>query len=368
MFRYQENTFQSMQSQARPVSSLSSGSADSGIFFSTGSSSATPLSSHPNNGSVAAVTTPEDINNLQNQRAHLLAVNAQLRKEIEQVRSAAGSANADAVHSQEALLFESQNFQNGRHPSGKKSPKPDSYKTVMCQAWLSSKICQFAENCRFAHGETELRPSRIQPKQNNKYKTKLCDKYTSSGLCPYGKRCHFIHPDNGNNSYIRPDKLIEVSQRHALADLCLPAQQPDRPVTPSDLAPLAGLAPSSVPLGPTPSRSSAATAAHLRPHPSWPLEPATFFNQKNEEEPFVHKPLFGNDILTPARISLVSSGFASGGSSPADSVSPFSTASSSQELHHPVMLSSEDERDFEFFKISGLDNLAEEVTRNLELW
>lgn len=51
-------------------------------------------------------------------------------------------------------------FSNTRQAVGKKSPKPDSYKTVMCQAWLESKVCSFAENCRFAHGETELRPSK----------------------------------------------------------------------------------------------------------------------------------------------------------------------------------------------------------------
>lgn len=43
-------------------------------------------------------------------------------------------------------------------PPGRKSPLPDSYKTVMCQAWLEASMCSFGENCRFAHGEHELRP------------------------------------------------------------------------------------------------------------------------------------------------------------------------------------------------------------------
>lgn len=34
----------------------------------------------------------------------------------------------------------------------------DAYKTVMCQAWLESVKCSFGENCKFAHGEAELRP------------------------------------------------------------------------------------------------------------------------------------------------------------------------------------------------------------------
>ncbi|KIH52570.1 hypothetical protein ANCDUO_17327, partial [Ancylostoma duodenale] len=98
---------------------------------------------------------------------------------------------------------------NGRTATGKKAANPDSYKTVMCQAWLESKMCAFGENCRFAHGEAELRPVRSVPCQINKYKTKLCDKYTTTGLCPYGDRCLFIHPDHGTNAYIRPDKLVE---------------------------------------------------------------------------------------------------------------------------------------------------------------
>ena len=126
---------------------------------------------------------------------------------------------------------------------------------------------------------------RVAPKQNSKYKTKLCDKYTTTGLCPYGSRCLFIHPDNGNNSYIRPDKLVEVNwtkrpkknrvqvtQRHALADMN--AQKlVSRPATPdSQIDPILGSA-------------SAGRRPQLRPHPSWPLEPANFFSDKNDEGP-----------------------------------------------------------------------------------
>uniref|UniRef100_A0A915EET5 C3H1-type domain-containing protein n=1 Tax=Ditylenchus dipsaci TaxID=166011 RepID=A0A915EET5_9BILA len=75
-----------------------------------------------------------------------------------------------------------------------KGNRQDAYKTVMCQAWLESTKCSFGDNCKFAHGETELRPARVQPRNNTKYKTKLCDKYTTTGICPYGIRCLFIHP------------------------------------------------------------------------------------------------------------------------------------------------------------------------------
>jgi len=84
----------------------------------------------------------------------------------------------------------------GNHIQGfqRKPSKPDSYKTVMCQAWLESMKCTFGENCKFAHGEQELRPAKTQIRNHLKYKTKLCEKYTTSGICPYGSRCLFIHP------------------------------------------------------------------------------------------------------------------------------------------------------------------------------
>lgn len=84
----------------------------------------------------------------------------------------------------------------GNHVQGfRKQPKPDTYKTVMCQAWLESMSCTFGENCKFAHGEKELRPSTVRIRNHQKYKTKLCEKYTLGGICPYGIRCLFIHPD-----------------------------------------------------------------------------------------------------------------------------------------------------------------------------
>jgi hypothetical protein len=50
----------------------------------------------------------------------------------------------------------------GNHIQGfqRKPSKPDTYKTVMCQAWLESMKCTFGENCKFAHGEQELRPAK----------------------------------------------------------------------------------------------------------------------------------------------------------------------------------------------------------------
>uniref|UniRef100_A0A0R3RMT4 C3H1-type domain-containing protein n=1 Tax=Elaeophora elaphi TaxID=1147741 RepID=A0A0R3RMT4_9BILA len=143
-----------------------------------------------------------------------------------------------------------------RLPSfARKSPKPDSYKTVMCQAWLESGTCSFAENCRFAHGEEELRPCNRLPAKNPKYKTKLCDKYTMAGLCPYGDRCLFIHPEasNASNPYIRPDRYLKIQRERALL------------ASVNDVDSEA-------------SQISLSNRATNRPPPSWPLESPAFFS------------------------------------------------------------------------------------------
>jgi hypothetical protein len=72
----------------------------------------------------------------------------------------------------------------------------DYYKTVMCQNWLESASCGFGRNCKFAHGEHELRYTGPGPLEvnNRKYKTRVCNKYAAKGICPYGRRCLFIHP------------------------------------------------------------------------------------------------------------------------------------------------------------------------------
>jgi hypothetical protein len=35
-----------------------------------------------------------------------------------------------------------------------------SFKTVMCQSWLETATCKYGNDCKFAHGETELRYAR----------------------------------------------------------------------------------------------------------------------------------------------------------------------------------------------------------------
>ncbi|CAO4378490.1 unnamed protein product [Caenorhabditis nigoni] len=345
------------------------------------------------------------------QTANLMAVNEQLRKEI---------AENEHIHSLQmrALNILPQNtlghsFADPRRRGERRMQKPESYKTVICQAWLESKTCTFAENCRFAHGEEELRPSLIEPRQNNKYKTKLCDKYTTTGLCPYGKRCLFIHPDHGPNAYIRADKLFEVSQRHALADLrdqmeqhimtggrttapdlsAVPSQPLDmmaaRPCTPDEPA-------AKMPLGPTPvsSRgpkyeipllSSPEEDAANHPPSSWPLEPSSFFNLDNPS--MTSRPMspFESMLIGAAATGVLPftmlgkqstpggvSGYSSAGSTPLQDLdtSPLAAAAAAYSalLTKSTTVDPMLKPDESFSTMPTFDQFAEDMAKHLELW
>lgn len=88
-----------------------------------------------------------------------------------------------------------QNFLGNQVQGVRKPERPDTYKTVMCQAWLESMSCKFNDQCKFAHGEHELRPSNIPIRNKSKYKSRPCMKYLA-GMCPFGVRCLFIHDPN----------------------------------------------------------------------------------------------------------------------------------------------------------------------------
>lgn len=187
------------KSDKRPPSSMSTGSADSGVF-SSGVHASSPSHSQGSSSQSGPPSPTTQLNSLLFETANLIAVNEQLRKEIaenkqiqtNQMRALRYSSNPVDQPFVANSISPHHGFPQ-RPPRGeRRMQKPESYKTVICQAWLESKTCTFAENCRFAHGEEELRPAKLESRQNNKYKTKLCDKYTTTGLCPYGKRCLFI--------------------------------------------------------------------------------------------------------------------------------------------------------------------------------
>ncbi|TKR68129.1 hypothetical protein L596_024158 [Steinernema carpocapsae] len=65
------------------------------------------------------------------------------------------------------------------------------YKTALCKTFKTQGCCPYENNCRFAHGEVELRLGTQRHHPN--YKTQLCNKFSVTGICPYGSRCQFIH-------------------------------------------------------------------------------------------------------------------------------------------------------------------------------
>ncbi|KAF1760725.1 hypothetical protein GCK72_008974 [Caenorhabditis remanei] len=344
-----------------------------------------------------------NLNELMAQTASLLAVNEQLRKEI---------ADNEQIHAMQLRALSTQPPSNHitpyvdpRRRGERRMQKPESYKTVICQAWLESKTCTFAENCRFAHGEEELRPSFIEPRQNNKYKTKLCDKYTTTGLCPYGKRCLFIHPDHGPNAYIRADKLYEVSQRHALADLRDQMEQhimtggrstvPDistvtkpldvmaRPSTPDEPA-------AKMPLGPTPvstrgpkyelpPKNVPEEEAGSLPPSSWPLDPSSFFSLDNLN--MASRPVspFESMLIEAAATAGVLpftmigkqstpggvSGYSSAGSTPYQDSDTSPESLLAKSVINPLLIPQREEL---YSPMPGFDKLAEEMAKQFELW
>uniref|UniRef100_A0AC34QCR6 C3H1-type domain-containing protein n=1 Tax=Panagrolaimus sp. JU765 TaxID=591449 RepID=A0AC34QCR6_9BILA len=169
----------------------------------------------------------------------------------------------------------------------RKQPRPDTYKTVMCQAWLESAHCSFGADCKFAHGETELRPAKLPIRNSLKYKTKLCDKYTTTGICPYGARCLFIHPDPRTSAMYRQNAIAQTLVRQSVGlPFSVSAQQLSMPPPPT-LPLLTTNKNKSFPAPPMFSSSlqPSTTFNTSRPHPSWPLESHRLFCK--EEEAFI---------------------------------------------------------------------------------
>ncbi|VBB33538.1 unnamed protein product [Acanthocheilonema viteae] len=283
----------------RPLSSLSlpSNSGDSGFLPSRyGSATASTTNSQAGISSTSGSTsigsspipTEQDIDQVLRKAVELLTLrnealkNASISSELADARYFNGVSgfydfSTTNPTANDVASYEKQQTSHLRSkrlpPFTRKSPKPDSYKTVMCQAWLESGVCSFAENCRFAHGEEELRPCNRLPTKNPKYKTKLCDKYTMAGLCPYGDRCLFIHPEasNASNPYIRPDRYLKMQRERAL---------------------LASV--NSV--NSKPSHISLSNRATNRPPPSWPLESPAFFSAHRDLDQLLKLQYFTENI------------------------------------------------------------------------
>ena len=64
-------------------------------------------------------------------------------------------------------------------------------KTELCKSWIETGHCQYDSECKFAHGDHELRAKPETSLRN--YKTIKCQKFHENMFCPYGSRCKYIH-------------------------------------------------------------------------------------------------------------------------------------------------------------------------------
>lgn len=86
------------------------------------------------------------------------------------------------------------------------STQPSLYKTELCRSFIMNGVCRYDNKCRFAHGESEVRPII----RHKKYKTELCKNFQKDGVCHYGNRCRFIHSEFDNILYTSI-KLLKFS-------------------------------------------------------------------------------------------------------------------------------------------------------------
>ncbi|KAI6196179.1 hypothetical protein M3Y94_01078300 [Aphelenchoides besseyi] len=104
------------------------------------------------------------------------------------------------------------------------------FKTVMCRLWLLDGFCSFGDDCRFAHGDHELRPLPFRNPiiGNPKYKTRPCFNYVEYGVCTYGHRCLFVHKSANEDfkAMVRAqEKLNDTQQEQPTTSSNQPATQ-----------------------------------------------------------------------------------------------------------------------------------------------
>lgn len=73
-----------------------------------------------------------------------------------------------------------------------RDPVKPLYKTTLCKHFMKKGFCVYGEQCRFAHGEDELR---LKPYIRN-YRLVPCRYLFEQGYCPYGQNCNFSHDPN----------------------------------------------------------------------------------------------------------------------------------------------------------------------------
>jgi len=97
----------------------------------------------------------------------------------------------DATHPR--LTYSDVNKAKNTPPKKKQAVEADfrtKYKTEVCKYWATYGVCEFGDQCAFAHGKQDLRE---KVHTSNNYKTKRCIQYHENLYCPYGIRCQFLH-------------------------------------------------------------------------------------------------------------------------------------------------------------------------------
>uniref|UniRef100_A0A914P790 C3H1-type domain-containing protein n=1 Tax=Panagrolaimus davidi TaxID=227884 RepID=A0A914P790_9BILA len=109
--------------------------------------------------------------------------------------------------------------------------KNGAYKTSLCRYWKNKRICNYGEQCRFAHGIHELLV--LRPR-HPKHKTQLCKNYIYDGTCEYSSRCQFIHREMSwmpmpppQAAVVNPNNYVPtIPSYSSVAKSGLPIQQP----------------------------------------------------------------------------------------------------------------------------------------------
>lgn len=91
------------------------------------------------------------------------------------------------------------------------------YKTKLCKFFQSNGFCKFEDNCRFAHGQNELR-------DNPNKKTTLCQ-FFMQGNCLNGNNCHHAHGEHElvsqeTNPYYKSTLCSYFEQGHCSNKQC----------------------------------------------------------------------------------------------------------------------------------------------------
>ena len=100
------------------------------------------------------------------------------------------------------------------------------HKTVLCKFFERTAQCPSGEQCRFAHGKSELRsapdPAFVEQQQTKQMpqnaKTKLCERYLHSDGCKYGSKCWFAH---GEHELRHPETSRQEDMRGSVMEHAL---------------------------------------------------------------------------------------------------------------------------------------------------